>query len=274
LHKDTQILYKLGFSVTGNERTIYTLRIILNSARQFGFDPIVLLNAIKTLPRFLKQAVIFRALNRRANVRLAPALQDYKASAGSSDGHYFWQDLLCAQWINEAKPKRHFDVGSRIDGFIAHLLSFREVTLLDIRTNNLNIPGLTVVTGDAQETLTEYQNSFDSVSSLHSIEHFGLGRYGDKLDAQGHKKGLKHIAECVQLGGLLYVSFPIGKEEVEFNSQRILSPMWPIAELSDFELQKFVLIPWRGQPITDTNPQSVDLSIKGQAGLYKFLRIR
>ncbi len=207
-------------------------------------------------------------------VRLAPALQDYKASAGSSDGHYFWQDLLCAQLINEAKPKRHFDVGSRIDGFIAHLLSFREVTLLDIRANSLNIPGLTVVRADAQETLTEFQYAFDSVSSLHSIEHFGLGRYGDKLDAQGHQKALKHIAECVQLGGLLYVSFPIGKEEVEFNSQRIVSPMWPITELPNFELQKFILIPWRGQPNIETNPQSVDLNIKGQAGLYQFLRIR
>jgi hypothetical protein len=260
--------------VTGNERTIYALRLILNSARQFGFDPIVFVKAIKALPRYVKQVVLFRVSNLRSTLRIAPALQDYKASAGSSDGHYFWQDLLCAQWINEENPSRHFDVGSRIDGYIAHLLSFREVTLLDIRENPLKIPGLTVVTGDAQESLTGFQNSFDSVSSLHSIEHFGLGRYGDKLDPQGHQKGLKNIAECVQLGGHLYVSFPIGKEEVEFNSQRVLDPLWPIEALSDFELEKFTLIPWRGQPIIETTPQSVDVNIRGQAGLYKFIRIR
>jgi hypothetical protein len=207
-------------------------------------------------------------------MRIAPALQDYHATAGSSDGHYFWQDLICAKWINEVDPERHFDVGSRIDGYIAHLLSFREVTLLDIRPSTLDIPGLTVVIGDAQESLTEYENSFDSASSLHSIEHFGLGRYGDNLDVRGHIKGLHNIARCVQLGGHLYVSFPIGKKEVEFNSQRIISPLWPVEELTDFELQKFVLIPWRGQPIMDSTPGEVDANITGQAGLYKFQRIR
>jgi hypothetical protein len=207
-------------------------------------------------------------------MRIAPALQDYSAAAGSSDGHYFWQDLICAKWIYEVGPERHFDVGSRIDGYIAHLLSFREVTLLDIRPSTLDIPGLTVVIGDAQENLTEYENSFDSVSSLHSVEHFGLGRYGDNLDVWGHLKGLHNIAKCVQLGGHLYVSFPIGKKEVEFNSQRIISPLWPVEELPDFELQKFVLIPWHGQPIMDSTPGEVDTNITGQAGLYKFQRIR
>ena len=258
----------------GNEKIIYILRIILNTLRQFGFDPIALIRAIRELPRFLKLTIQFRKLNRGYTMRIAPALQDYHAAAGSSDGHYFWQDLICAKWINEEGPSRHFDVGSRIDGYIAHLLSFREVTLLDIRPSSLDIPGLTVVIGDAQESLTKYQNSFDSVSSLHSIEHFGLGRYGDNLDVQGHLKGLQNIAQCVKLGGHLYVSFPIGKEEVEFNSQRIISPLWPVEVLNNFELQKFVLIPWRGQPKMDSAPAEVVTSITGQAGLYKFKRIR
>ena len=246
----------------------------MNTLRQFGIDPIALFRAIKALPRFIKQAFKFRKLNIGSTVRLAPALQDYRAAAGSSDGHYFWQDLICAKWINEENPNRHFDVGSRIDGYIAHLLSFREVTLLDIRPSDLKFPGLNVVIGDAQENLDEYQNSFDSVSSLHSIEHFGLGRYGDNLDALGHKKGLQNIANCVQLGGHLYVSFPIGKEQVEFNSQRIIRPLWPVEELTNFELQKFVLIPWRAQPIMDSSPENVETKITGQAGLYKFRRIK
>jgi hypothetical protein len=78
----------------------------------------------------------------------------------------------------------------------------------------------------------------------------------------------------VQLGGHLYVSFPIGKEKVEFNSQRILRPLWPVEELTNFELQKFVLIPWRAQPIMDSSPENVVTNITGQAGLYKFRRIK
>jgi hypothetical protein len=262
------------FTDHGNEKIIYILRIILNSLRQFGFDPIALIRAIRAFPRFLKLTIQFRKLNEGGSMRIAPALQDYHAAAGSSDGHYFWQDLTCARWIHEESPIKHFDVGSRIDGFIAHLLSFREVTLLDIRPSTLSVSGLNVVVGNAQENLSDYENSFDSVSSLHSIEHFGLGRYGDNLDVLGHKKGLQNIAKCVQFGGYLYVSFPIGKEVIEFNSQRVISPLWAVEALPNFELQKFVLIPWRGKPIADLLPKDVDISIMGQAGLYKFLRVR
>jgi SAM-dependent methyltransferase len=169
---------------------------------------------------------------------------------------------------------KHFDVGSRVDGYIAHLLSFREVTLLDIRPNTLNIPNLKIVIGDAQLELDNYKNEFDSVSSLHSIEHFGLGRYGDNLQVDGHEKGLLNIARCVKVAGFLYVSFPIGMAKVEFNSQRIVDPAWPIKVLDNFELVEFILIPWKGQPSIDVLPSQVDKSKAGQAGLYKFKRLR
>ena len=228
---------------------VYRLRILLNLLRQFGIDPISFLRGICAIPRFFKEAARFRLSSTGYRVQLIPALQDYRATAGSADGHYFWQDLLCARWIYRNNPKRHFDVGSRVDGFIAHLLSFREVTVLDIRPNHLNLDGLSVVIGNAQESLGSFKDKFESVSSLHSIEHFGLGRYGDSLDAEGHTKGLFNIAGCVTLGGNLYVSFPIGEDGLEFNSQRIISPSWPIALLKDFELKDFVLIPWKGHPV-------------------------
>jgi hypothetical protein len=30
----------------------------------------------------------------------------------------------------------------------------------------------------------------DSLSCLHALEHFGLGRYGDPIDPRGHEKGI------------------------------------------------------------------------------------
>ena len=45
-----------------------------------------------------------------------------------------FQDLWAAKLIFKSKVKRHFDIGSRIDGFVAHLLAMEiEVTLIDIR---------------------------------------------------------------------------------------------------------------------------------------------
>ena len=60
-------------------------------------------------------------------------LFDYSGNAGDQTGHYFHQDLLVAKFINDNKPKRHVDVASRIDGFVAHVASFREIEVLDIR---------------------------------------------------------------------------------------------------------------------------------------------
>ena len=108
------------------------------------------------------------------------------------------------------------------------------------------------------------------MSSLHSIEHFGLGRYNDELDSKGHEKGLKNIASCVKTGGTLYISFPIGSAKVEFNAQRIIDPEWPITLLNDFDLIDFVLIPWKGEPTYGLSPSEVSKQTWGQAGLYRF----
>ncbi len=255
------------------EKTIPKIRQFLNLIRQLGIDPVILIRGLNGLPRYLGQLLQFIFLTKRVDFKIAPSLLDFKSNSGNADGHYFWQDLLCAQWIFEANPMKHFDVGSRVDGYIAHLLSFREVTLLDIRPNNLEIPNLKIVIGDAQDALDNYRSAFDSVSSLHSIEHFGLGRYGDNLQIDGHEKGLLNIAACVKVDGFFYVSFPIGNSKVEFNSQRIIDPLWPLETLSNFELVDFVLIPWKGQPVLGAHPTEVDKGKLGQAGLYKFKRL-
>jgi len=247
------------------KKTLYFLR-------QVGFDPIKFIYALKFLPHYVATLFKFLRLNKSPNFKVSPVLQDFRAQAGSADGHYFWQDLICAQWIYAKAPNNHLDVGSRIDGFVAHLLSFMNVTLLDIRPLKVKIPNLTVEIGDAQKPLKEHEGSFKSVSSLHAIEHFGLGRYGDNLDVEGHRKGLVHIAETVAKDGHLYVSFPIGKASVEFNEQRVIDPMFAQNVLTDFTLEEFVLIPWKGSPIFGTLPENVDTRINGQAGLYCFKR--
>lgn len=249
------------------------MRRLLSAIRQFGFDPLLTIKAARRIPKYCSDLLKFIAQGKFDRITLAPTLQDFGSKSSNADGHYFWQDLICAKWIYESQAKSHFDVGSRVDGFIAHLLTFREVIQLDIRLPHSSIPNLQTVIGDAQNELLEFSQKFDSVSCLHSLEHFGLGRYGDNLDPSGHIKGLLNISQTVVPGGLLYVSFPIGREQVQFNEQRIIHPMFPITNLVDFNLEEFVLIPWKGAPILGTSPLDVELGVKGQAGLYRFRKI-
>ena len=66
-------------------------------------------------------------------------------------------------------------------------------------------------------------NYCDSISALHSIEHFGLGRYGDSIDYYGYLKALDNISKILRSGGKFYFSVPIGDQRIEFNAHRIFS---------------------------------------------------
>ena len=148
-------------------------------------------------------------------------LSDYTAAAGVAEGHYFHQDLLVASLIHAHAPRRHIDVGSRIDGFVAHVAAFRPIEVIDIRPlPDTGHPNIAFLQADLMEATT--LPSADSVSCLHALEHFGLGRYGDPIDPMGHRKGFANLTRMVSAGGVLYVSFPIGRSNsVAFNAHRI-----------------------------------------------------
>lgn len=104
---------------------------------------------------------------------------DKYASAGTM-GNYFWQDLWAAKLIYKSGIKEHFDIGSRIDGFIAHLLAMDvHVSLIDIREFPAEVENLNTIVDDAISLYQIPDDSIKSMSALCSIEHFGLGRYGD-----------------------------------------------------------------------------------------------
>lgn len=155
---------------------------------------------------------------------LFPCLEDAADDAGVAVGDYFNQDLYVAQRIFENKPFRHVDIGSRVDGFVAHVATFREIEVLDIRPLASSISNIKFRQCDFMgEIPIELVGAFDSVSSLHAIEHFGLGRYGDTLDPEGWRKGLENLGRLLKPTGRLYFSVPIGPMRIEFNAHRVFS---------------------------------------------------
>jgi hypothetical protein len=154
-----------------------------------------------------------------------PIWSDYRKQAGSSGGDYFHQDLLVASFIHENKPQKHIDVGSRIDGFVAHVAAFRKIQVLDIRPlSPLGHSNIEFIQADLMMPDNRLPKA-DSVSSLHAIEHFGLGRYGDPVDPDGYQKGFTNLVTMLEDGGTLYMSFPIGRQnEVHFNAHRVFHP--------------------------------------------------
>lgn len=155
--------------------------------------------------------------------RFYPCLDEIDADSGSASGHYFHQDLLVASKIFQNNPYCHVDIGSRIDGFVAHVAVFREIEVVDLRPMSNSIPNITFKQADFMDDDPNLKDYCDSASSLHAIEHFGLGRYGDRLDYNGHLKGLNNIHKMLKEGGKFYFSVPIGPQRIEFNAHRVFA---------------------------------------------------
>jgi hypothetical protein len=228
-----------------------------------GWDPRRFWASTRFLPTFIRDALALNAQRRLSadqfQLRWVPILSDRHMPGGTAKGHYFHQDLWAARRIYAANPKEHIDVGSRIDGFIAHLLTFRSVRVLDVRPLSTKVSGLTFAQANLMNEIPSSLTA-DSVSCLHALEHFGLGRYGDPLDFDGWRKGLANLARITSRdGGRLYLSIPIGdRQAIEFNAQRIFHPQTIVDAASDYglELLEFSYVDDAGDLIESIAPGS------------------
>lgn len=199
------------------------------------------------LLRFLSEMRAYNLANTRpefhATLRNSyPCLNDWDDNAGTLS-FYFWQDLWAARKIFQANPSEHFDIGSRVDGFIAQILTFMPVTMIDIRPLPQKIEGLKFIQADATNLDGIADNSLSSLSSLCAPEHFGLGRYGDPVDPESSFKALKSMQRVLAKGAHFYMAVPIGnRSAVAFNAHRIFQPKLIINTLNELILADFSVI--------------------------------
>ena len=231
--------------------------------------------ALKYKIRFLKDYFSFKKAGGRVD-KFFPIYSDYREQAGSATGHYFHQDLLVANYIFRSNPARHIDVGSRVDGFVAHVASFRPIEVIDVRElkdtghENIRFRQMDLMNQDAIES-----NLCDSLSCLHAIEHFGLGRYGDPINPKGHLIGFDNLLKMLKTGGTLYISFPIGAvDQVQFNAHRVFKPDsilgWHKAAL---ELISFSYVDDAGKLHKEVSIDAVPATTQYGCGIYSFRKL-
>ncbi|KAH7718840.1 Protein K06H6.1 [Aphelenchoides avenae] len=63
--------------------------------------------------------------------------------------------------------------------------------------------------------------AFDFIVTFSSLEHSGLGRYGDPLDPFGDIKEMRKLRCLLKPGGLFFLGVPTGPDTIVFNAHRI-----------------------------------------------------
>jgi len=229
-------------AIGGFNIMLTALKVLCKTLRSIKIDVFLILKAMKFFPIYIIEKINYTQREDLASwpVNYFPILED-RHSESASLGEYFWQDLFVAKKIITSNPKRHIDVGSRIDGFIAHLACSRGVEVFDIRPLSAQIENVKFTQWDITKPEGKYFSISDCVTCLHTLEHIGLGRYGDVLDSKGWEKGLASLAQLLQPEGRLWISVPVGKQRVEFNAHRIFSPLTIIdsANKCNLNLEEF-----------------------------------
>lgn len=242
-----------------------------------GLDLGRLAETLGGLPWYLGDAWRYRRLasQTRFPLRLRdmrPMLGDRTKAAGVSFGHYFHQDLWAARKIYRRGVSKHLDIGSRLDGFVSHLLVFvPEVEVVDLRGIASPVAGLRFLQADATELSWLRDQSVTSLSSLHAVEHFGLGRYSDQVDPEAPFRFMRALARVLAPGGRLYFSVPVGRERVEFNSQRVFSPATVLQAFGDLDLMSFAAVTDQDELVDPASPEDL-AGARNACGLFEFGR--
>jgi hypothetical protein len=194
---------------------------------------------LPNLVRYVRSLLAYRRVSAGRHCGefvLFPKLHD-RTITTKVDPHYFYQGYWAFSRIYAIKPREHCDIGSQID-FIRYLAATIKTTFVDIRPIELPLENLVCVNGSILRT--DYPDcSWPSISSLHVIEHIGLGRYGDPIDAQGSEKAAAEMSRMLELGGRLYISTPVGRPRTCYNAHLIRTPrqvieLYPALELIEF----------------------------------------
>lgn len=187
-----------------------------------------------------------------------PCLSD-KTAGTDFERAYVYHIAWAARCIQQDAPKKHVDFGSLIH-FSAMLSAFIPVAFYDYRPAEIGLSGITSQFGNLLDIALP-SNSVDSLSCLHTIEHVGLGRYGDPLDPEGDLRAIEELKRITKIGGSLYVVVPMGTiQRTEFNGHRVYAYDTFITYFEEFTLVDFSYIPEhssRGGILLHTSKESI-----------------
>lgn len=198
-----------------------------------------------TFPLILKDYIVFLSKDKKKRFSIPlwatqPILFE-NTPFTRFDTHYIYHTAWAARKVKEINASFHVDISSSLY-FSSIVSAFKPVRFFDYRPAKLNLSDLTPGSADLLKLPFETA-SVESLSCMHTVEHVGLGRYGDPIDPDGDIKAAKELSRVVKEKGDLLFVVPIGKPRIEFNAHRVYSYDMVLEMFPTLKLKEFSLIP-------------------------------
>ncbi len=170
------------------------------------------------------------------------------------DPHYVLHTSWAARALAKTRPKVHVSFGDSLY-FVGIASAFTSVTFCDIRKSGLPFRDIEEDRADLTSLPPPWTGTLQSISCMHVLEHIGLGRYGDALDASGDRRAAAELARVLAPGGQLLLVVPMeDPPRVCFNAHRLYSYSQVMDLFPDLSLLEFTLITNEGQFFENADP--------------------
>jgi SAM-dependent methyltransferase len=170
---------------------------------------------------------------------------DDASAVAPFDRHYTYHVAWAARVLAHTRPAVHTDIASLLY-FSVVLSAFLPTEFYDYRRVDIELDALSSGTANLI-ALPFADRSKESVSCMHVLEHVGLGRYGDPLDAMADRRAMAELERVLAPSGNLLVVVPVGAPRVIFNAHRIYSYDQIVEGFGHLDLEEFALIPDRAE---------------------------
>jgi SAM-dependent methyltransferase len=176
---------------------------------------------------------------------------------------------ILSNFPSKTAAGRILDVGSTGSQLPVMLVCLGfNVWIIDVRKYEYagSSKNLHSVIGDMRKT--SFTNGFfDIVTAVSSIEHIGLGRYGDSVDAEGDRKAMREIRRILTKNGLLLITVPFGKRCIA-SQHRVYDDRALLSLLDGFTILKIEYFARTGRlwvQVTKEQAKGADSSIRERA---------
>ena len=159
-----------------------------------------------------------RVKNRKVNRRISR--YGYRSTRDVLETMHVWKKAIMNKHVLVIGSERPWLEGMLL-AFGAKLVTTLEYGSIIAEHPQLNSITVTQLNHAVRENATKYLGSFDTAFSYSSIEHAGLGRYGDSINPFGDLEEVARISCLLRKNGIFFLGFGIGKDKIEWNAHRI-----------------------------------------------------